>query len=132
MCAHPSPSTQHPGPDIESRAWLARLHTEGSQRDKAIAELHELLLRAARFEINRRRAGLPHLRGGDYDDLAQQSAGDALVAIMSKLDDYRGESRFTTWAAALGRASRSSSTPTTGRSLRIGSRGRPRTPSRAS
>jgi RNA polymerase sigma-70 factor (ECF subfamily) len=27
-----------------------------------------------------------------------QSAADALVAVLSKLDTYRGESRFTTWA----------------------------------
>ena len=32
------------------------------------------------------------------DDLAMQSADDALAAILSKLDDYRFESRFTTWA----------------------------------
>jgi hypothetical protein len=38
-----------------------------------------LLLRAARFELNRRAATLPHLRGGDPDDLAQQSADDALL-----------------------------------------------------
>jgi RNA polymerase sigma-70 factor (ECF subfamily) len=41
---------------------------------------------------------LPELRGGDYEDLAQQSADDALVAILAKLDEFRGESRFTTWA----------------------------------
>jgi RNA polymerase sigma-70 factor (ECF subfamily) len=41
---------------------------------------------------------LPHLRGADHDDLAQQSADDALLAILSKLDDFRGEARFTTWA----------------------------------
>src|SRR5438309_1113347 len=40
----------------------------------------------------------PHLRGSDYDDLAQQSADDALVAILRKLGDFRGDSRFTTWA----------------------------------
>ena len=32
------------------------------------------------------------------DDLATQSADDALVAVLAKLDDFRGESRFTTWA----------------------------------
>ena len=41
---------------------------------------------------------MPFLRGDDYDDLAQQGASDALIAILGKLDDYRGESRFTTWA----------------------------------
>lgn len=63
-----------------------------------MADLRELLLRAARFELNRRSVTLPRLRGGDLDDLAQQSADDALVSILAKLDDFRGESRFTTWA----------------------------------
>src|SRR5205085_2672125 len=52
----------------------------------------------ARFEVARRHAGSAHLRGGDQDDLAQQSADDALVAILGKLDSFRGDSRFTTWA----------------------------------
>ncbi len=38
------------------------------------------------------------MRGDDFDDLAQQSADDALVAVLGKLDDFRGDSRFTTWA----------------------------------
>lgn len=41
---------------------------------------------------------MPHLRGGEQDDLAQHSADDALVAVLRKLDSFRGESRFTTWA----------------------------------
>jgi len=91
-------STLHPGSDVESRAWLQRLRSDGHERDQARGELRELLLRAARFELNRRAAALPHLRGGDRDDLAQQSADDALLAILSKLEDFRGEARFTTWA----------------------------------
>jgi RNA polymerase sigma-70 factor (ECF subfamily) len=81
-----------------SREWLDALRDEGPRRDDAIARLHGLLLRAARFEVARRRAGLPHLRGVSLDDLAVQSADDALVAILAKLGDFRGESRFTTWA----------------------------------
>ena len=45
-----------------------------------------------------RRRQLAHLRGGDHDDLAQQAADDALMAILAKLDSFRGASRFTTWA----------------------------------
>ncbi|MGV1047166.1 MAG: RNA polymerase sigma factor [Solirubrobacterales bacterium] len=78
--------------------WLKRLGERGAIREAAISELHELLLRAARFEVERRRASLPHLRGGDFDDLAQQAADDALLAVLAKLGDFRGESRFTTWA----------------------------------
>ena len=94
----PSASARHAAADVESRAWLVRLRAHGAERDEAIGELRELLLRAARFEVHRRAAALPHLRGGDQDDLAQQSADDALLAILAKLDDFRGESRFTTWA----------------------------------
>jgi RNA polymerase sigma-70 factor (ECF subfamily) len=84
--------------DPESRRWLDRLSAEGRDRDAAITELRELLLRAARFEVRRRCATMSQIRGGDQEDLAQQSAGDAMVAILSKLDDFRGESQFTTWA----------------------------------
>lgn len=84
--------------DPSSRRWLRRLRSAGGERDAAIAELHELLLRAARFEIRRRRTAFPQLRGEDLDALAQQSADDALMAILEKLDEFRGESRFTTWA----------------------------------
>ena len=66
--------------------------------DEAVRELHALLLRAARFEVSRRRGALSHVRGEELDDLAMQAADDALMAVLAKLDDYRGESRFTTWA----------------------------------
>jgi RNA polymerase sigma-70 factor, ECF subfamily len=81
-----------------SQLWLERLDPSSSDREVALSELHTLLLKATRFEVNRRRGALPHLRGTDYEDLAQQSADDALMAILKKLDDFRGESRFTTWA----------------------------------
>jgi RNA polymerase sigma-70 factor (ECF subfamily) len=84
--------------DDDSDAWLAALSSPGPAQDAACSRLHDLLLRAARFEVNRRRATLPHLRGDDFDDLALQSADDALVAIMAKLDTFRGDSKFTTWA----------------------------------
>jgi RNA polymerase sigma-70 factor (ECF subfamily) len=84
--------------DSDSDAWIAALGAPGAAREEASARLHDLLLRAARFEVNRRRASLPHLRGDDFDDLAMQSADDALAAIMGKLGTFRGESRFTTWA----------------------------------
>ena len=38
------------------------------------------------------------MRGEELDDLAMQAADDALVAVLGKLDDFRGASRFTTWA----------------------------------
>jgi RNA polymerase sigma-70 factor (ECF subfamily) len=55
-------------------------------------------LRAARFEVARRRPTLPHLRGNDLDDIALEAADDALMSVLARLDDFRGLSRFTTWA----------------------------------
>lgn len=82
----------------ESRTWIDRLSPDSPDREAAIEALHALLLKGARFEVNRRRAAFPHLRGNDHDDLAHQSAADALVAVLGKLGDFRGDSRFTTWA----------------------------------
>ncbi len=83
--------------DEESRVWLRDLRSDGAARDEAIVRLHALLLRAARFECARRRPTLPHLRGNDLDDIANQAADDALVSVLARLDDFRGASRFTTW-----------------------------------
>jgi RNA polymerase sigma-70 factor (ECF subfamily) len=84
--------------DAGSQAWIESLRPRNPGRETAIAKLHALLLKAARFEIHRRRAAFPHLRGDDWEDLATQSAADALLAVLAKLDDFRGDSRFTTWA----------------------------------
>jgi RNA polymerase sigma-70 factor (ECF subfamily) len=73
---------------VTDDALLAALR--GRDRDAAVGELHALLLRAARFELRRRRV--------DDDDLAMEAADDALMAVLAKLDDFRGASRFTTWA----------------------------------
>ena len=91
-------ATASPPLDQESREWLRALRADGLTRDEAIGRLHALLLQAARFEAARRRHALPHLRGGDLDDLALQAADDALVSVLARLDTFRGASRFTTWA----------------------------------
>jgi RNA polymerase sigma-70 factor, ECF subfamily len=81
-----------------SDALVNRLRSDGHEREKALVELHALLLRAARFEAARRRPMLPHLRGNELDDIALEAADDAVVAVLAKLGDFRGASRFTTWA----------------------------------
>jgi RNA polymerase sigma-70 factor (ECF subfamily) len=92
-------SVDAPGPDVESRAWVAALGADGAAHDDAVERLHALLLRGARFEIGRRRqTHVGGLRNGSVDDLAVQAADDALMAILRKLGTYRGDSRFTTWA----------------------------------
>jgi RNA polymerase sigma-70 factor (ECF subfamily) len=85
------------GLDEESVRWLAALSEASHDRGHAIGRLHEMLLRIARAEL-RRRSGQHPIAGPELDDLAHQAASDALLAIITKLGQFRGESRFTTWA----------------------------------
>jgi RNA polymerase sigma-70 factor, ECF subfamily len=92
----PTPfATSTPSPlDAESQELLSALRSSGRAYDEACARLHELLLRAARFEISRRAWGLT---AAEAEDLANETADDALVAVLGKLDDFKGLSRLTTW-----------------------------------
>jgi len=83
--------------DPESAGWLSALTGTGAEREAALERLHALLVRIARGEVARRGPRL-QITGPELDDLAYQAAADALVAITAKLRQFRGESRFTTWA----------------------------------
>jgi RNA polymerase sigma-70 factor (ECF subfamily) len=78
--------------------WHLDLHAQGSRRNGAVAQLHGLLLRAARFEVFRRSGSLPQLSAVELDELAQEAADDAAVSVLRRLGDFRGESSFRTWA----------------------------------
>jgi len=91
------PGPAPPGEDDE-RLWLAPLQGAGAARAEALGRLHALLLRAATFEVGRRRGTVPGLRGGELDDIALQAADDAMLGVLRRLGDFRGDSRFTTWA----------------------------------
>lgn len=85
-------------PDSRSQEWLLRLTDGGTERDQAIADLHRLLVKAARFTLANQHAIRARAVGESISELAVEAADDALVAILAHLDDYRGESSFTTWA----------------------------------
>ena len=93
---NPDVSAVAAAPALEE--WHLDLHAEGTRRDEAVARLHGLLLRAARFEMFRRRNSVPQISAAELDDLAQQAADDAAVSVLRRLDDFRGESSFRTWA----------------------------------
>jgi RNA polymerase sigma-70 factor (ECF subfamily) len=78
--------------------WLRTLSGTGSLREDGLLRLHDMLLRIATTELRRRRGIAHRIDGPELDDLAHQAAADALLAITGKLGQFRGESRFTTWA----------------------------------
>ena len=76
---------------------MADLAGAGPRQEAALARLHAMLVRIARREAARRAPRL-QLAGPELDDLADQAAADALLAITGKLGQFQGGSRFTTWA----------------------------------
>jgi RNA polymerase sigma-70 factor, ECF subfamily len=84
--------------DPVSLRWVEQLHPAHPRHQETVARLHGVLRRAALHELRRRRARLPGLVGPELDDVAEQCADDALVNILSRIDDFKGLSRFTTWA----------------------------------
>jgi RNA polymerase sigma-70 factor (ECF subfamily) len=78
--------------------WLRRLSaSDGAPRVEAERELYARLVRIALAEVNRRSGSTP-VTGQELTDVAHQAAGDAMLAILAKLAEFRGESRFITWA----------------------------------
>lgn len=91
------------GLDDVSADWVAGLSghegAEGGEagREAYVERLHALLVKIAKAEASRR-SGLNGIAGQERDDLACQAAADALMSILRKITEFRGDSKFTTWA----------------------------------
>src|SRR4030095_14231491 len=77
--------------------WLAALKADGAPQTAALSDLRAYLLRASRYALSRSRNAL-RLAPSDLDQLAEDSARDALSSLLEHLHEFRGERRFTTWA----------------------------------
>lgn len=84
--------------DAASEEWMAALRSAGTDKDEAVGRLHAMMLRVARWQLQRLRHTVGRVDAGELDVLAQQAADDATIAVLAHLDDYAGRSRFTTWA----------------------------------
>ena len=78
--------------------WLQDLNSHGAVQENAIADLQSILLRAALYLFNRNSGDLSGLASGEVLKLAEDCAQEALIAILNHLSDFRGDSKFTTWA----------------------------------
>lgn len=77
--------------------WLHDLNASGSLQESAIADLRDLLLRAALFFFSRNLSDFRGLSRNEILQRAEDCAQDALIAILDHLSDFRGDSKFTTW-----------------------------------
>jgi RNA polymerase sigma-70 factor (ECF subfamily) len=78
--------------------WLKELRASGPVQEAAIADLRDLLLRAVLFFFSRNLGDIEKLARDEILQLAEDCAQDALIAVIDHLSDFRGDSKFTTWA----------------------------------
>jgi RNA polymerase sigma-70 factor (ECF subfamily) len=81
-----------------NQEWLHDLKASGALQEAAIADLRDLLLRAALYFFSRNLSDFRGLNRNDITQRAEDCAQDALIAVMNHLSDFRGDSKFTTWA----------------------------------
>lgn len=93
-----NPAAPEVAPRQYDEDWIADLTSSGAAGDLALRRLHGLLLRASRHQVWRLRGLVPGAGPGDLEDLAQQAADDAAVAVLRQLRTFEGRSRFSTWA----------------------------------
>ncbi len=85
-------------PSDPSYDWVGRLTGTREVRDDAIRRLHELMVRASRFKLAHMAGAAAQLGPARADEVVQSSADEAVLAILHRLGDFEGRSRFTTWA----------------------------------
>ena len=83
-----------PPADRDNSEWIQALHQQGETRERAVAELREILVRGLRHGL---RTWLEP-DSPSLESLAQETAQEAVLRILAQLDKFEGRSRFTTWA----------------------------------
>jgi len=81
-----------------NQEWLHDLNASGALQEAAIADLRDLLLRAALYFFSRNLGDFRGLSREEITQRAEDCAQDALLAVLKHLPDFRGDSKFSTWA----------------------------------
>lgn len=78
--------------------WLQALRQDGERHGEALDGLREYLLRAVLVYLQHHRSDLVNWAQDDIRHFAEDVAQEALLSIRKNLDNFRGDSKFTTWA----------------------------------
>lgn len=81
-----------------NREWIRDLNASGESQEAAIVDLRNILLRAALYFFSRNLGDFAGLSRDEILQRAEDCAQDALIAVLNHLQDFRGDSKFSTWA----------------------------------
>ena len=78
--------------------WIADLQAGGDVQTAALEDLRKRLQRSIYYYLSQERSDLRDLAARELAIMADDMAQDATLRVMANLENFRGESRFTTWA----------------------------------
>ncbi len=84
-----------------NEAWLRALTGAPAEQDAAITALHARLQRGLYWYLARERSDLAGRSPAELEQMAEDYAQDSVMRVLQRLDSFRGESRFTTWATRI-------------------------------
>jgi RNA polymerase sigma-70 factor (ECF subfamily) len=76
-----------------NQQWIADLRAEGDQRETALADLRQAILRGLPYALNK---WIP-TDDSRLTPLAEEVAQDTLLRVLDRLHTFEGRSQFTTW-----------------------------------
>lgn len=85
-------------PERTNEAWLADLQGNGDVQASALEDLRQRLQRSILYYLSQERSDLRDLSRQELDQMAGDLAQDATLRVLKNLGNFRGESKFTTWA----------------------------------
>jgi RNA polymerase sigma-70 factor, ECF subfamily len=81
--------------------WVRALRTHGIEQEDALKDLRERLLHGMRAYLAENGGYRSALSSEEATQIVEDCAQEALLTIREKIDTFRGESRFTTWATTV-------------------------------
>lgn len=78
--------------------WVSAIKSDGQTQASALEDLRQRLRTTILFYLSQDRSDLGDLSSQELARMADDLAQDATLRIMDNVDNFRGESKFTTWA----------------------------------
>jgi len=85
-------------PVRSNEEWIRALSGTGKQQEVAIGDLRQFLLQVALFTLYRYLKDIHALSHSERLALAEDCAQEALITVLDHLDEFKGDSKFSTWA----------------------------------
>ncbi|GAB4514077.1 MAG: RNA polymerase sigma factor [Anaerolineae bacterium] len=81
-----------------NEAWLTELTADGETQAAALEDLRQRLKRSILYYLSQERSDLRGLSTQELEQMADDLAQDATLRVIDNIQNFRGESQFTTWA----------------------------------